>query len=119
RGRYDVIFDNVGNRPLRQLRHALAPAGTLVLNGGGPPGTVIGPIGTMLGAATVNGLVRQHLRFIPTRQDRQELTRPPRLVDDGKPPPVIARTSPLTDTADGLRYVEAGHVHGKVVITVA
>jgi hypothetical protein len=25
----------------------------------------------------------------------------------------------LADTADGLRYVEAGHVHGKVVITVA
>ena len=35
RARYDVILDNVGNRPLRPLRRALTPAGTLVLNGGG------------------------------------------------------------------------------------
>ena len=67
----------------------------------------------------MNGLVRQHLRFIPTRQDRQELTALAGLVDDGKLTPVIDRTYSLTDTADGLRYVEAGHVHGKVVITVA
>jgi len=119
RGRYDVIFDNVGNRPLRQLRHALAPAGTLVLNGGGAPGTVIGPIGTMFGAAAVNGLVRQHLRFVPTRQDQAELTALAGLVDDGKLTAVIDRTYSLADTAAGLRYVEAGHVHGKVVITVA
>ena len=32
RARYDVILDNVGNRPLSRLRRALAPAGILVLN---------------------------------------------------------------------------------------
>lgn len=36
--RYDVILDNVSNRPLSRLRRALAPAGILVLNGGGAPG---------------------------------------------------------------------------------
>ena len=41
--RYDVILDNVGNRPLSRLRRALAPAGILVLNGGGSPGHVAGP----------------------------------------------------------------------------
>jgi len=116
--RYDVIFDNVGNRPLRLVRRALTPAGTLVLNGGGSPGEVIGPIAPMLGAAAINGLVRQHLRFVPTRQDRKELTALAGLVDDGKLTPVIDRTYSLADTADALRYVEAGHVHGKVVIAV-
>jgi NADPH:quinone reductase-like Zn-dependent oxidoreductase len=29
------------------------------------------------------------------------------------------RTYPLADAADGLRYVEHGHAHGKVVITMA
>jgi NADPH:quinone reductase-like Zn-dependent oxidoreductase len=119
RARYDVIFDNVGNRPLRRVRHALTPAGTLVLNAGGSPGKVIGAVAPMLGAAAVNGLVRQHLRFLPARQDKEELAALAGLVDDGKVTPVIDRTYPLADTADGLRYVEAGHVHGKVVITVA
>src|SRR5262249_34218649 len=44
RGHYDVILDNVGNRPLRRLRRALTPTGTLVLNGGGSPGRVIGAV---------------------------------------------------------------------------
>jgi NADPH:quinone reductase-like Zn-dependent oxidoreductase len=119
RARYDVVFDNVGNRPLRLVRRVLTPAGTLVLNGGGSPGEVIGPIAPMVGAAAINGLVRQHLRFLPARQDKDELTALAGLIGDGKLTPVIDRTYSLADTADGLRYVEAGHVHGKVVITVA
>ena len=33
--------------------------------------------------------------------------------------PVLDRTYPLADTAEGLRRVEAGHARGKVVIAVA
>jgi NADPH:quinone reductase-like Zn-dependent oxidoreductase len=117
--RYDVIFDNVGNRPLSRLRRALAPAGILVLNGGGSPGQVAGPLAAMLRAAVVNGFVRQHLRFLPTRQDRAELAAITALIEDGKLTPVLDRTYPMADTRKALRYVEAGHAHGKVVITVA
>ena len=39
--RYDVILDNVGNRPLGRLCKALTPAGILLLNGGGSPGRVV------------------------------------------------------------------------------
>ena len=117
--RYDVIFDNVGNRPLSRLRRALAPAGILVLNGGGSPGHVVGPLGTMLRAAVVNGFVRQHLRFLPTREDRAELAAITALIEDGKLTPVLDRTYPMADTTEALRYVEGGHAHGKVVITVA
>ena len=42
RARYDVILDNVGNRPLGRLRQALTPARDSVLNGGGSPGRVFG-----------------------------------------------------------------------------
>ena len=55
RARYDVILDNVGNRPLSRLRRALAPTGTLVLNGGGAPGHVFGPVAGILRAVVVNG----------------------------------------------------------------
>jgi NADPH:quinone reductase-like Zn-dependent oxidoreductase len=117
--RYDVILDNVGNRPLSRLRRALAPAGILVLNGGGSPGRVVGPLGTMLRAAVVNGFVRQHLGFLPTREDRAELAAITALTEDGKLTPVLDRTYPMADSTEALRYVEGGHARGKVVITVA
>jgi NADPH:quinone reductase-like Zn-dependent oxidoreductase len=116
--RYDVILDNMGNRPLSRLRRALTPTGIIVLNGGGPPGTVVGPIGAMARAAAVNGFVRQRIRFLPTRTDRSELTAVTALVDGGKLATVLDRTYPLADTAEGLRHVEDGHARGKVVITV-
>ena len=75
-------------------------------------------MGTMLRAAAVNGFVRQRLRFLPTREDRQELAAITALIGEGKLTPVLDRTYPLVGTAEGLRHVEAGHAHGKVVITI-
>jgi NADPH:quinone reductase-like Zn-dependent oxidoreductase len=119
RARYDVILDNVGNRPLSRLRRALTPAGILVLNAGGSPGRVFGAVGPMLRAIVVNGFVRQRLRILPTRQDRADLVAVTALIEEGKLTPVVGRTYPLADTAEGLRHVEAGHARGKVVVTVA
>jgi NADPH:quinone reductase-like Zn-dependent oxidoreductase len=73
----------------------------------------------MLRAAAVNGLVRQRLRILPTRQDRAELATLTALIEDGKLTPVLDRTYPLAETAEGLRHVKTGHARGKVVITVA
>jgi NADPH:quinone reductase-like Zn-dependent oxidoreductase len=117
--RYDVILDNVGNQPLSRLRRALAPAGILVLNAGGSPGQVVGPLGAMARAAVVDRFVRQRLRLLPTREDRAELAAITVLIENGKLTPVVDRTYPLADTAEGLRHVEGGHARGKVVITVA
>jgi NADPH:quinone reductase-like Zn-dependent oxidoreductase len=119
RARYDVILDNAGSQPLGRLRHALKPGGTLVLNAGGEPGHVIGPIGSMIRAAAVNRFVGQRLCFLPTKLDRAELASITELIADGKLRSVIDRTYSLADTAEGLRYVEAGHAHGKVVVTIA
>ena len=118
RVRYDVILDNVGNRPLNRLRRALTPTGTLVLNGGGSPGHVLGPVGSILRAVVVNRLVRERLRLLPHEQNRDQLLTLTGLIEAGKLTPVLDRTYPLADTAEGLRRVEQGHVRGKVVITV-
>jgi len=40
------------------------------------------------------------------------------LLKAGKVVPVIDRRYPLRDTAEAIRYLEAGHAHGKVIITV-
>jgi len=118
RALYDVILDNVCNRPLSRVRRALAPAGTLVLNGGGSPGRVVGAVGSILRAVVVNGLVRERLRLLPHEQKREQLLTLTGLIEAGKLTPVLDRTYPLADTAEGLRRVEQGHTRGKVVITV-
>jgi NADPH:quinone reductase-like Zn-dependent oxidoreductase len=119
RARYDVILDNVGNRPLSRLRRALTPAGTLVLNGGGAPGHVFGPVAGILRAVVVNGLVRERLRLIPHEQKREQLLTLTGLIEAGKLTPVLDRTYPLAETAEAMRRVEQGHARGKVIITVA
>jgi NADPH:quinone reductase-like Zn-dependent oxidoreductase len=116
--RYDVILDNVGNWPLGRLRRALTPRGTLVLNGGGSPGRLIGALGSLAEAIVVNGFVRQRIRPLPPAQRRAELLAVTRLIEAGKLAPVVGRTYPLAATAEGLRHVEAGHARGKAVVTI-
>jgi len=40
------------------------------------------------------------------------------LIEAGKRPPVIDKTYPLAEAADAMRYLEAGHVRGKVGVTL-
>ena len=117
--RYDVIIDNVGNQPLSRLRRALTSTGILVLNAGGSPGRVVGAVGSILRAVAVNAFVRQRLRLLPTRQNREELLTLTGLIEDRKLTPIVDRTYPLAETAEGLRHVERGHARGKIVITMA
>jgi NADPH:quinone reductase-like Zn-dependent oxidoreductase len=115
---FDVILDNVGGRSIRDLRRAVTPTGTVILNGGGSPGRVIGAVGGLLRAAVINLFVRQKITFVPTTQSRDDLLAVAELVGSGALRPVIDRTFPLVDTASALKHVEAGHARGKVVITV-
>jgi len=119
RTKYDVILDNVSSLPLTRLRGALTPKGTLVLNGGGSPGHVFGPVAGILRAVVANAFVSQRLRPLPSRQNREELLAVTGLIETGKLTPVVDRTYPLADTAEGLLHVEQGHARGKVVITMA
>jgi NADPH:quinone reductase-like Zn-dependent oxidoreductase len=90
-----------------------------VLNGGGSPGHVFAPVAGILRAVVITGLVRERLRLIPHEQKQTQLFTLIGLIEAGQLTPVLDRTYPLADTAEGLRHVEQGHARGKVVITVA
>jgi NADPH:quinone reductase-like Zn-dependent oxidoreductase len=116
--RYDLILDNIENRPLADVRRALAPHGTLVLNSG------TGAAGMSLLARLAAPIVRspftsQSLRRFVSNPNLADLEVLKGLVEDGKIRPVIDRTYPLAETPAALRHIEAGHARGKVVVSVA
>jgi NADPH:quinone reductase-like Zn-dependent oxidoreductase len=114
---YDVILDNVEAQPLSAVRRALTPQGTLVLNSG-RGGRWIGPLGRWAKAGVRSLFTRQRLRPILQRETPQDLIVLKELIEDGAVTPVVDRTYPLSDAAQALAYVGAGHTRGKVVLTL-
>jgi NADPH:quinone reductase-like Zn-dependent oxidoreductase len=118
RQRYDVILDIGGNRSLTDLRRALTPKGTLVIVGGETDGRWLGGTHRQLQALVLSAFVGQRLgTFIASTNDA-DLTVLTQLIEAGRLTPAIDRTYPLSRAPEAIRYLEAGHVRGKVVITV-
>lgn len=115
--RYDLVIDNVGNHSLADLRRALRAKGVLVLLGA-PGGNWIGPISLLLKATLSSRLVSQDLLTHLAKVRKEDLVALKDLLESGAVKPVIDRTYPLSETAEAIRYLEAGHARGKVVITV-
>jgi NADPH:quinone reductase-like Zn-dependent oxidoreductase len=116
--RYDVILDNVGNRPLRACRRALAPSGTLMPNSGTTGGPWLGPLPRMGRAAIASLFTTQHLRVFLSMPNPQDLEALADLVESGAVRPVISSTYPLADAAEAMRVVASGHPRGKVAIVI-
>jgi len=114
--RWDVILDNVGNHSLRECRRALAPNGRYVMVGG-QPGQWIDPLPRALGALVLSRFVSQDLRMFLAELNGRDLAVLGELMQAGKVKPVIDRRYPLGEASAALRYVEAGHARGKVVLT--
>ncbi|GFH37906.1 NAD(P)-dependent alcohol dehydrogenase [Streptomyces pacificus] len=115
--RYDLILDNVGNRPLSAYRRVLAPEGTLVLVSGAG-GRFLGPLGRVARALVLSRFTRQRLVFFITDPAKEGLEAVRDLLESGKVAPVIDRTYPLGELPEAVGYLEAGHARGKVVVTL-
>ena len=113
--RYDLILDNVGNHSMARTRSALAPGGMLISNGGGHAD---GKLGRTLRTMLVSMIVRQQAAPTVKSQNHADLVALKHLVEAGKVRPVIDRTYPLTQTAEAIDHVAAGHARGTVVISV-
>ena len=116
--RYDLILDIAGRRSVSHLRRALAPRGTLVIVGGEGGGRWFGGIDRQLRAQMLSPFVSQKLGTFVAKQNSEYLMVLKELIEAGKVTPVIDRTYPLSEVPSAMRYVEAGHARGKVVITV-
>jgi len=114
---YDLIFDNVENRSLSDLRNALAPRGMLILNSGtGAQG--IRMIVRLVKPLVLSPFLSQDLRRYLSVPNHEDLLVLCELVESRKLTPVIDTTYPLVETAAALAHIEGGHARGKVVVRV-
>ncbi len=117
---YDVIFDLVGNRKLKDLRRVLRPKGVYVGCGGGGPDRPSGEVlQGMLAAMLTGPFVSQKLTSVLAKVNGDDLARLGAWVAEGKLRPVLDRSYALAETAEAIRYVETCHARGKVTIAVA
>jgi NADPH:quinone reductase-like Zn-dependent oxidoreductase len=112
--RYDLILAVNGYHPIWTYQRALHPEGVYVTTGGSPAqlfqAMLLGPVISRMG--------RQKMGNSAHHPNQKDLLVLKELLEEGKVTPVIDRRYPLREVVDALRYVEAGHAKGKVVIMV-
>lgn len=113
--RFDWIVDIVGNRSIFECRRVLRPGGVYVMVGG----STSRMLGTMFLGPLISLAARRKMGFLWWKPFRKaDVVLLTELIETGKVRPVVDRRYPLAEVADALRYLEAGHARGKVVITM-
>jgi NADPH:quinone reductase-like Zn-dependent oxidoreductase len=110
---YDRIIAVNGYHPLSAYKRSLTPTGIYVMVGGTFPqifkSIFFGPWMSMGG---------RKMRVQNAKSNARDLAFLMELFAEGKIHPVIDRKYPLSETPEAYRYVNEGHVRGKVVIVV-
>jgi NADPH:quinone reductase-like Zn-dependent oxidoreductase len=111
---YDLIMAANGDHAIAEYQRALSPHGTYVMTGGSNKqvfqAMLLGPWISLTGSQKMGNLM--------VKRSNRDLVFMRELLEAGKVVPVIDRCYPLSEVAEALRYLEAGHAKGKVVITV-
>jgi NADPH:quinone reductase-like Zn-dependent oxidoreductase len=118
-GRFDVILDLAGNRPLGVLRKALAPRGTLVLGGGEGGDRFFGGMGRTLRAVLWSMFLKQRLAMLMGFVKPEPLRSLAEILGQPGVTPAVDRGFPLEQAADAMRALVSGQVRGKLVLRVA
>ena len=112
--RYDLILDNVGKPSVykRLYKHSLTPKGICVIAAGSfSLQLFLGPWMSMTGKNKIGTYM--------TMTKIEDVAYLKDLLETGKVLPVIDKRYPLCEVPEAIRYLEAGHARGKVIIKVA
>ncbi|NVM44675.1 MAG: NAD(P)-dependent alcohol dehydrogenase [Candidatus Lokiarchaeota archaeon] len=113
--RYDLILDVAAHHSIFNCKRALNPKGIYALIGGsnGPiyQNIFLGPLVSLFGSKKMGIMMWKSNK-------KESMVSLGELFEAGKFVPVIDRLYPLSEVAEGLRYLEEGHARGKVVITM-
>jgi NADPH:quinone reductase-like Zn-dependent oxidoreductase len=115
---YDLIFDNVSNHQLSDLRRALTPSGVLIPNGGRFDNRWFASAGRLMSATVMFRSGTQRLGRFLVAQTHEDLIVLKEMIESGKVTPVIDRAYSLSETAQAMSHVGSGHARGKIAVTV-
>jgi NADPH:quinone reductase-like Zn-dependent oxidoreductase len=114
---YELIFDAVGNRSASDYKRALSRNGSCVVAGFTTMSHMLFQVVFLGSWMSMTGSKRiGHMGSAVANQ--KDLLFIKELLETGKVVPVIDRRYPLSETAEAIRYLEAGQARGKVIITV-
>jgi NADPH:quinone reductase-like Zn-dependent oxidoreductase len=117
-GRFDVVVDLAGRRPLNVLRRALAPRGTLVLVGGEGGERFLGGLGRTLRAALWSRFLEQRLAMLVSFVKPEPLQALASILARPGVTPAVDRAFPLEEVAEAMRALISSQVCGKLVLRV-
>ncbi|HEV3475068.1 MAG TPA: NAD(P)-dependent alcohol dehydrogenase [Actinomycetota bacterium] len=106
--RYDLILDTIGNRPVSDLRLALAEGGKAAVSG-------FTTVGHLLGVSLRGG---KDVAQVSAHVSAQDLAVLSHMIDAGKVRPQIDRRYGFEEIPAAIAYLEKGHARGKVVVEV-
>ncbi|HZF16834.1 MAG TPA: NAD(P)-dependent alcohol dehydrogenase [Steroidobacteraceae bacterium] len=115
---YDVIIDTVGNRSLLENKRVMADKGIFVIVGGPSDGKFIGAMWSPVKAWMLSPFVSQQFGFFLADVNQKDLDLLHDMMQAGKLTSIIDRSYQLGETAEAIRYLEAGHARGKVIIAM-
>jgi NADPH:quinone reductase-like Zn-dependent oxidoreductase len=115
--RYDVLFDNAGNRSWSDCRRVLTPTGFAILVGGPITNRLLGPLGHIVRMRLAAARGDRKAVFFMADFNRPDLEFLRDMLETGAVKPVIDRRYDFADVADALSYIGEGHASGKVVVT--
>lgn len=119
--RYDVIYDLVSNRSFAERRRVLKPDGICVLAGVGGSGMhkdTLFNLARVLSASFRSKFAKEKFVTFGVDINKKDLGILRDLTESGKVVPALTKTYPLTETAAAYKYLETGHVQGKIAITI-
>jgi NADPH:quinone reductase-like Zn-dependent oxidoreductase len=114
---FDAVVDIVTTHPVKDCLRVLTPQGVYVGTGGLGRGVWMGTAWDHL-MAKLNPFIRQRVAMVMQMPSSKELEALKVLIEAGKFRVAIDKRFAFAEVPAALKYLEEGHVRGKVVVTI-
>ncbi|MBI3175684.1 MAG: NAD(P)-dependent alcohol dehydrogenase [Chloroflexi bacterium] len=111
---YDLVFAANGYHSLSAYKRALTPKGIYIMAGG----SMAQIFQSMLMGSMMSETDGRKMSGVSAKRSQDDLVFIKELFEAGKVKSIIDRQYLLSETAEALRYLGAGHARGKIVISV-
>lgn len=117
--RFEVMFDNVGNRTARECQELLVPGGRYVVITGPKDNRWLGPVPKLLRTRLAFRRADASFHQFTASPDADDLTFLGELLADGRVAPEIQRVIGLDGVAEALAEIGTAHTRAKIAVRPA